>query len=208
MGGPGSGERGDRGTKDLTENYLTIDVRHLQREGLLAHGRLFRWKWTREGETVASVEVRADVERMNLSYRTHDGASDDWIAKDYAVRLEWTPCHFGGMRPWFLCPVVGCGRRVAILYGPPVFACRRCHQLAYRCQRESPYDRAARRADKIRAHLDWPPGLWNPKGGRRKGMHSRTFWRLTAKYEAFAADAVKGLTQEAQRLSRFAYQKL
>lgn len=27
------------------------------------------------------------------------------------VGVEWTPCTFGGDRPWLLCP--GCGRRVA-----------------------------------------------------------------------------------------------
>jgi hypothetical protein len=41
---------------------------------------------------------------------------------EYAVLLEWTRCHYGGERAWFRCPVIGCGRRVAILYGGAIFA--------------------------------------------------------------------------------------
>ncbi len=33
------------------------------------------------------------------------------------AHLEWTPCNFGGERPWFVCPGKGCAKRVAILYG-------------------------------------------------------------------------------------------
>ncbi len=51
------------------------------------------------------------------------------------IHLEWTPCAFGGSRPWFLCPGEGCGRRVAILYGPTFpLLCRLCRDLAYASQ--------------------------------------------------------------------------
>ena len=50
------------------------------------------------------------------------------------MRLSRSSCHYGGERPWFLCP--HCGRRVAILYGGAVFACRTCYGLAYEVQRE------------------------------------------------------------------------
>lgn len=193
MGGPDSGERRDRSARDLTENYLTIDVRRLQREDLLRPGRSYRWKWAGDGERIGSVEVRVESERIDLSYRTREADGGDWLTKAYPVRLEWTPCHFGGSRPWFLCPISGCSRRVAILYGGPVFACRHCHQLVYRCQREAPEDRAARRADKIRVSLGWPQGLWSPNGGKKKGMHWRTFGKLTVSYETAAADSLAGL---------------
>lgn len=54
------------------------------------------------------------------------------------VRLETTPCHLGGVRWWFICPLgVGgqpCRRRVAKLYLPywsRYFGCRTCHDLTY-----------------------------------------------------------------------------
>lgn len=57
------------------------------------------------------------------------------------VQIVWTPCHFGGRRWWFLCPLVHqgmtCGRRVSILYlgRGKHFGCRHCYNLTYRsCQ--------------------------------------------------------------------------
>src|SRR5215472_1990244 len=50
---------------------------------------------------------------------------------DLPVKIEWTPCNYGGTRPWFLCPRRGCGRRVAILYCDSDFGCRTCRRLTY-----------------------------------------------------------------------------
>ncbi len=59
------------------------------------------------------------------------------------IRLAWTPCNYGGSRPWFLCPGEGCGRRVAILYGPTLpLLCRLCRGLRYASQQRR---RATRR---------------------------------------------------------------
>ena len=125
MGGWGSG-RGQSG-KDTTSDYRALDVRRLQRDGLLAPGRSFGWNWTRDGETVASIQVRAETDRIILNYRHKSGGSD-WQPMDYPVRLAWTDCTLGGRRAWLLCPARGCGRRVALLYigGSGIFACRHC----------------------------------------------------------------------------------
>ncbi len=54
------------------------------------------------------------------------------------IGLEWTPCNYGGSRPWFMCPGEGCGRRVAILYGPTLpLLCRLCRNLVYESQRRA-----------------------------------------------------------------------
>lgn len=119
---------------------------------------------------------------------------------EYPVTLEWTPCNLGGRRAWFLCPAQGCGRRVVILFGGSIFACRHCHKLAYQCQRETDDDRAARRADRIRERLDWEPGILNGGGGKPKGMHWRTFERLKAEHDAFVSVSLVGM---AQRLGLF-----
>ncbi len=53
------------------------------------------------------------------------------------VAVEWTPCHYGGARPWFVCPE--CGRRSGRLYAGRRFACRLCRGFRY----ESQYSPAA-----------------------------------------------------------------
>jgi len=99
------------------------------------------------------------------------------------VRIVRTPCHLGGSRPWFICPALGCGRSVAVLYGGAIFACRHCYRLAYASTRESAGDRATRRADRLRERLGWEPGILNGEGGKPKWMRRRTFERLSATHE-------------------------
>ena len=201
MGGWGSG-RGQRG-KDTTSDYRALDVRRLQRDGLLTPGRSFGWNWTRDGETVASIQVRAETDRIILNYRHKSGGSD-WQPMDYPVRLDWTNCTLGGRRAWLLCPARGCGRRVALLYigGAGIFACRHCYKLAYQCQRETDDDRAMRRADTIRRRLRWGTGIANPEGGKPKGMHWRTFERLKTEYAAFANASWTGMAERLGLMNR------
>ena len=63
----------------------------------------------------------------------HTGEKKDF---DYKVHLEETPCHFGGVRFWFICPLYKnnkyCGRRVGVLYKDGGwFGCRHCYELTY-----------------------------------------------------------------------------
>lgn len=199
MGGMGSG-RGQRG-KSTTSDMRPLDIRRLHRAGLLAPGRVFGWQWTVSGREVFSIQARSEAGRLILNYRTRSRAGD-WRPMEYPVYLEWTNCTLGGRRPWFLCPTNGCGRRVAVLFGASIFACRHCQRLAYECQRETDDDRAARRADTIRRRLGWGAGIANPEGGKPKGMHLRTFVRLKAEYAAFANVAWAGMAERLGLLNR------
>jgi len=147
MGGYGGGRHGSPDTKDSIDNYRAIDVRRWQRDGLLAPDQSFRWDWTFNRKTIASIRVHTKPGQVILNY-CHRSGGKAWEDESYPVRLDWTACNFGGERPWLLCPALGCGRRVAVLYGGKIFACRHCHQLAYPSQRETYDDRAARRANK------------------------------------------------------------
>lgn len=184
MGGTGSGRRWHYDAMDCTHDYRQLDVRRWQRDNLLAPGYTFVWQWTRDGEKLASIGVWTETDRIILLYR-HRSDDDEWKTKAYTVRLDWTPCTYGGRRVWFICPALDCGRRVAILYGGGIFACRHCYKLAYACQREAPHDRAARRADRIRERLGWEPGILNGGDSKPKGMHQRTYERLKIEHDAF-----------------------
>ena len=183
MGGPGSGRRGGR---DVTADYRRLDVRQLQRARVLTPGWRGGWCWYRRGEKWAEINIEVGEASLQLRYRATDRG--EWKDYDYTVRLSRSSCHYGGERPWFLFP--HCGRRVAILYGGAVFACRHCRGLAYEVQREDLMDRIARRADAIRERLRWEAGILNPDGWKPKGMHWRTFWRLKAEHDRLKGGAL------------------
>jgi hypothetical protein len=104
-----------------------------------------------------------------LSYRTRRGGGD-WTEQNYSVSLErWSEraaimveSESGSLSGY------GCGRRVAILYGRKIFACRHCYGLAYPSQGESVSDRADRRAWAIRERCGgWGcllDPIFNPRG--------------------------------------------
>jgi hypothetical protein len=125
-------------------------------------------------------------------YRHYNG-SGDWKDEQYPVRIVCTPCNLGGSRAWFICPAVGCGRRVAILYGGGIFACRRFYRLAYASSREDAGDRATRRADRLRARLGWEPGILNGEGGKPKWMRWRTFERLAGEHDRLVGRSMRAM---------------
>jgi len=178
-----------------TDDMRPLDARKISRAGLLTPGRWFNWQWMCNDEVTAAIGLRVESDRVVLNYRNQSRHHNDgeWEPMTYAVRLDWTPCGFGGRRVWWLCPAVGCGRRVAVLHGGRVFACRQCNRLAYRGQREADDDRATRRADTIRRWLGWEPGILNGNGWKPKGMHWRTFERLQREHDAHVAAALAGM---------------
>ncbi len=200
MGGMGSGRRYQSG-RSTTGEYRSLDVRKLHKAGMLIAGRRGMWNWYSRGELRASIQFQAEDGRVILIYAaTENGERRDF---DYPVFLSWTPCQYGGARPWFLCPARGCGRRVAILYGGAVFACRHCYRLAYESQRERDYNRLAGRADNIRRRLGWPVGILNATPRTKpKGMHWRTFKKLTAEHDALVGASLAGMSEHLGAVTR------
>jgi len=140
------------------------------------------------GKTVhdASIGTEATPRGIALRYTTTD-YDGNRTELDYDVLVKWARCHFGGKRPYFICPGVvngvTCMRRVAKLYKPPAghyFLCRHCHDLTYYSCNESGdvHFTARRRAKRAARKL----GLTDPEDvysmDRPKGMHKRTFQRL------------------------------
>jgi hypothetical protein len=189
MGGQGSGRQYYFGAKDTTEAYRHLDIRRLQREGLLTPGQTYGWHWSHYGERIAAIGLRVASDRIILTYRQRSGEGE-WQDREYPVRLDWSGCHYGGRRAWFRCPARGCGRRVAILYSGSIFACRHCHRLVYQSQRDRPADRIAGKAEKIRRRLGWQAGILNGPGTEKpKGMRWETYWRLHSEHHQMCQEA-------------------
>lgn len=180
MGGPGSGRWYRwQGSKDTVEGCRRIDVRDWHRRGLL-YGSGFGWNWYRGWEQVASIWVRVELGRqVTLVYRVRAGGGD-WQDVEQPLALAWTPCHYGGQRPWFVCPGRWeCGRRVAVLYaGGRYFLCRQCYDLRYESQRADRMTRLLSKAQKIRQRLGGSASMLEPFPSKPKGMHWRTYERL------------------------------
>ena len=148
------------------EHCRRIDVRRWHREGVLRNGRAGSWEWTdaATGERLAAIGYRSDGYGVALNYSIDDRD------RSQRVRLDWTACHYGGKRPWFVCPIRG--ERVAVLYlRADRFACRHCQRLAYLSQSGDGLTRSWQRQHNIEAKLgdDW---------SRPKGMHHSTHVRL------------------------------
>lgn len=169
MGGYGSSRWGWYSKKETVEDCRHLDAARWQREGILTPDRVQGggWSWTdsRTGEKRASIgyEVRTGAAggRLRLIY-TVTLAGGDPQQVDYTVPLVTTRPHFGGLRWWFLCPAVGCGRRVGKLYLAPrsrYFVCRHCGGLTYTSAQEHDKTR-----DRFR-HMDYDTLVALMQGG-------------------------------------------
>jgi hypothetical protein len=195
MGGVGSGNRWNHTGRNTVEDCRSIDVRRWKREGYLTPGHRINWQWSRNGEVVARINGFSEAHRVVLSFRFREHAGD-WQDVEEPITLERTLGTLGGHRVWFRCPAIGCGRRVAKLYGAhKYFACRHCYKLAYSSSRENAGDCATRRADKIRVRLGWEPGILNGAGDKPKWMRWRTFERLTNQADELTELSIIGMMQ-------------
>ena len=203
MGGMGSGRPSGSG-RGTVEGCRSIDVNRLHREGCLRPGWSGGWQWTREGEKVASINLRTEYDLLHLSYRWRIG-DRPWEDVAETVRIVRVDCRFGGARPYFICPGIvngiACGRRVGKLYGPGrYYLCRHCYRLAHTSQSEGAWDRTLRRARKIRQRLGGSPSLATPIPLKPKGMWWRTYERLRRQSDLYDRRADVAFTIQAGRL--------
>ena len=101
------------------ESCRSLDVTRLNKEGWLQPGTWVSWEWRADGEQVASIGLSAEADQLILNYRVCRNG-EDWTDVEEAVPLARSPCRFGGMRTYFVCPGVKngrpCLRRVSKLY--------------------------------------------------------------------------------------------
>jgi len=106
-------------------------------------------KWTygmSGGENSIGFSVKRDNWGMphqrtyiNLRYTHTDRWSEQRECMDYNIEFTTSPCKYGGVRYWFLCPLSKngqyCGRRVGVIYSiGKWFGCRYCGNIVYASQ--------------------------------------------------------------------------
>lgn len=129
------------------EGSLVLTVSSLVRKKAFVTGSWTRgsWGWTYDGdeEPHATIGYEADLtDQRNAWLRLHYQTNDEPV--DYRIRLETTKPNYGGLRWWFICPLVrrdgGPQRRVAKLYlpsGGKYFGSREDYGLTYTSCQES-----------------------------------------------------------------------
>jgi hypothetical protein len=163
MGGSGSGRSYYHwwrpAKKTVVEACLSLDANRWAREAILRAGvhQTGSWRWVYQsgrecslGYEVLTLDMARPLLRLTYSFT----GKDQTESMGYHVGLTTTRPRFGGLRWWFLCPLLvngrHCGRRVGKLYLPPgskYFGCRHCHDLTYQSAQE--HDK---RVDLLRRH--------------------------------------------------------
>lgn len=134
--------------KDSTDDYYSISTKFLKKHGYFSSQgfKSGRVSWSRGGEVRSSVgiavSVSSDNDEIRFQYISTSRSSGEKTERDYTVQLVTTPCNYGGVRWWFICPLVKngvfCQRRLGVLYlGSAYFGCRHCFELNYQSSKDS-----------------------------------------------------------------------
>jgi hypothetical protein len=146
MGGYGSTRWNSHYKRLAVEDCRKLPFRMFKRN--LQAGYHGQVTWSRNGEEISTIGYQvkgSDCPSNILLIYTITKADGEKIDCKYSIELTTTPLPWGGLRHWFTCPIVGCGRRVNVLYlapGGKYFACRHCNRLSYRSRQEWSQDRA------------------------------------------------------------------
>jgi hypothetical protein len=178
MGGRGSGNWYRYDAKRKAEESLPVDIRYLKKHGYFDNSSWGALHWSRGDNRYASINFWTSPESITLSY-TYNKTED--VKQN--IEITTTPCNYGGVRKWFICPA--CGRRCAVIYSAgKYFACRVCCNLNYTSQCESDMFQLSNKANKLRERLGAKHGIMNPLPNRKpKNMHHKTYAKLMNEIE-------------------------
>ncbi len=175
-------------------------MRALARAGALQPRVRVRWSWLQGGRPVGAIATIKTADALIVDYQVQTKGEGPMRPMRERVALDWTPCRYGGSRPWFRCP--NCGSRRAILFCVGGrFRCRICHDLVYASTWEDPADRARRRADKARRKLGGDDsGRWVAVPAKPPRMRSTTYEQLVDRIVMAEQNALATWTADAEKL--------
>jgi hypothetical protein len=186
MGGLGSGGHNSKGRR-IVEGQYWLDATNLKRRGILQSGTSHQLFWKGSGDrTSPSIRIRGGEDAVELEYSWRRG-DEPWQVHKEHVSLRHRERHFGGRETYFLCPK--CARTVKRLYpGGVRYLCRTCHGLVHASTQERTGNRATRKNQKLRRRIGAEIGLGDWIGPKPKGMHRKTFERISARIHAAEAE--------------------
>lgn len=180
MGGVNSGRRRSihRGT---VEHYPTIDLRVLRRAGLIRAGQCTHTAlhWGNQAPEALSLQIFIDLsDTADASMRIVGCEDDGALAERLAI--ECVPCPSGGIRYYFLCPLVGV-RCEQVFFADGIIASRKAHKLTYASQSEDELSRTRRKVCKLHRQVEGDFRYARARGRNR--------WRIVQGLKAAKTDA-------------------
>jgi hypothetical protein len=130
-------------SKQEADNLKNISLAFLNKYDYFCGRRSGTITWTRSGmwgESKSSVSISVSIlgneKYLKITYTQTDNQTEKKKDFDYKIPLTTTPCNYGGVRYWFICPWYKngtyCGKRVGTIYkNGDYFACRHCYELTY-----------------------------------------------------------------------------
>ena len=197
MGGMGSGNWHRHGSKPTDDNFWRFSMAALKKHGVIGERNRSSggWQWLRNGEVRSSMSytINTLAEPAWLKVRYSDKQNGE--SYDYKIALTTTQPNFGGERWWFICPVRGCGKRVAVLYMADILACRGCCDFTYSSQNEAPAFRLLGKAQAIHQKLGGSGVVGEPLT-KPKGMHWETYHRMIGEMEGIYQGSLRATVQK------------
>ena len=137
-------------TRSIAEQSNALSIFWLKKHGYFPKGGCMRggtvsWTWGMSGnKSSIGIYVVAGMDEtsyIRLNYTNTSNRTGEKDDMNYRITLTTTPCNFGGVRYWFICPLSKngryCGRRVGVLYQVGKYrGCRYCADIAYQAQFE------------------------------------------------------------------------
>jgi hypothetical protein len=166
MGGVNSGRRRSI-HRGAVEQYPAIDLRFLRRAGLLSAGQCTytTLHWGNQAPEALSARIYIDLSDIGeASMRIV--CSDDYGTMAERVAIECVPCPYGGVRCYFLCPLIGV-RCEQLFSADGIFASRKAHKLTYASQSEDELSRARRKVRKLHRQVEGDYRYARPRGRNR-----------------------------------------
>jgi hypothetical protein len=180
MGGVNSGRRRSI-HRGVVEQYAAIDLRVLRRAGLLNAGQCTytTLHWGNQAPESLGVRIFIDLSdtgdaSMRIVRSEDDGATIERVA------IECVRCPYGGVRYYFLCPLIGV-RCEQLFLADGIFASRKAHKLTYASQSENELSRARRKVRKLHRQVEGDFRYARPRGRNR--------WRIVQGLKAAKIEA-------------------
>lgn len=177
-------------TKGIADYHNTFDISVLSKAGAF------------DGGVIRFPFMGLICQRYLIRYRHINWPKD---MRSQLITVEWTRCHFGGHRPWFICTF--CKKRVGKMYEIiGGLACRICADLGYASQCMGETRRRVVKAERARRLMgnEGRPAI-DELPERLHGRYRKTHQNKCAKLHAIEVGIDPKYRYAPRRKSRWSY---